>query len=469
MNPLLNRSLVFLLTLGTVSSAMTAQELGHGKESGVTRELFQSEGKEDPPGVVNQRGVESLSQLALQLSLDRSWLTGDVLKGFDTMSLRLNEIFAGAPNFIEVEGKLYRLVLEKVGPGWHNFGPRSNYLVFLNHEAYDKLGENYALAFENGRERIISLEDLKKNAAISLTLQDITPDERPRDRRGVVGLESTIQLGKVRPKFRSERALDIGKLLAGNKIIQKSCEYVSAPIACSNGVPVCASGSASPYFLLSALMIKVDNEGAFKGNPEVELYPLRINPYSPYGGSTDVRTDWQFDGRYVTDPSGRYVYLPDVNNTWQWYYLNNGLALFPSNLSNEWVGTLVENDDDRGRLNIDRNRSNTIKLPVGTIVSHIFDNLDFLKGLSLVITLGFLNDSDDLWYPSLAVNNDLFCSSGVGQPLPYTYYLSGDEWDMQGYFACIDPACVPDPCGGDPCCGDPCCGDPCCTGTGICN
>lgn len=413
--------------------------------------------------MLNKKDIESVRQLAQQLSSDRSWLTSEVLKGLETMSLRLDEVFTEAPRFIEVDKSLYRMAVEKVGPGWKDFKPGSKYLVFINHEAYNELGEDHALAFEDGKERTITLEDLKNTAAISLTLQDTTPDEQPRHRQGIVGLESAIHLGQVRPQVRSERSFAIGKLLAANETTQ-SCSYTSAPTSCSNGVPVCASGS--PYFMVSGIRIRIDREGAFKGDPETELFPMRINPNSPYGGSTDIRTKWIFDGRYVTDTAGQYVYLPNVDNTWQWYYINGGAAIYPAALSNEWVATLVENDDDTGRLELDNNKTNTIKLPVGTIISKIFDGLDFLRGFDLVISLGFLNDSDDLWLPSLALDNNLFCSSGVGQPFPYTYYLYGNEWDMQGHFACIDPTCVPDPCAGDPCCGDPCCGDPYCGGGG---
>ena len=461
---ILKKGFVLLLTLGTVSSALAAQEPAPTEM--IDRQLIQSEGKEDPPGVLNQHNINALKQLAAKLSSDRSWLTNDILKGFDTMSLRLDEVFAAAPMFIEIEGELYRLLLEKVGPGWQSFKPDSKYLVFLSHEAYDVLGENYALAFEEGKERTIDLTDIEKTAAISLTLRNITPDEQPKGLKDVVGLESEIKLGKVSPKLRTERDFDIRKMLSGSQAAESSCSYISAPTGCSNGVPVCASSSATPYFMVSGIRIRIDNEGAFKGSPETELFPMKINPNSPAGGSNNLRTTWIFDGRYVTDTAGRYVYLPDVNNTWQWYTISDGVAVFPSNLSNEWVGTLVENDDITGKLEIDKNKSNRIKLPIGSVIAMIFDGLDFLKGFSLIISLGFLSDSDDLWQPSLALDNNLFCSSGMGQPFPYTYTLYGEEWDMQGHFACIDPACVYDPCAGDPCCGDPCCGDPYCGGCG---
>src|SRR5262249_44574023 len=155
------------------------------------------------------------------------------------------------------------------------------------------------------------------------------------------------------PHFRGPKDQKLSDLA---NVVQAStsCPYLSAPTACSSGgVPICSSGSASPFFVLTRLMIKTDHEGLFKGNPEAELFPLRVNPASPIGGSSDVRTNWIFSGRYVTDLAGRSVYLPNVNNNDQWYAVSgDGLALFPARLSNAWVGTLVENDDDAGLLEL---------------------------------------------------------------------------------------------------------------------
>jgi hypothetical protein len=148
--------------------------------------------------------------------------------------------------------------------------------------------------------------------------------------------------------------------------------------------------------------------------------------------------------------AGRSVYLPDVNNNNQWYTVSgDGLALFPANLSNAWVATLVENDDDTGLLELDRNRTNPIKTQFTYDSTKQFDFFDLLKGVAqLVLTLAFQSDSDDLWIPSLEVNNSRFCSEGLGQPYPYNFFLDADEWAMQGHFACIDPTCVPPPFGG---------------------
>jgi hypothetical protein len=401
-----------------------------------------AEGKQDPPGVLNNAKIDSVRQLALHLSSDRSWLTKDVFKALNTMSVRVDELFSEAPQFVEVDQRLYRLVLEKVGPGWQGFNPRSSaYLIFLDHETFDGLGENYALAFQNGKERTVTEGDIEKTAAIGLSLKGATPDEGPVNRRSIAKLEQPIRLGKFQPRFRSTGAIDIGAIMA-----RKSCATELAPASCNGGVPACSSSTASPYFVLTSLLIKQDHEGTFKGNPEIELYPLRINPSSPYGGSVDVRTNWIFSGRTVTDIAGRSRYLPDVQNNNTWYSVSGGLALFPSNLSNEWAATLIENDDTTGKLEIDRDKYNPVKTRDAMVKLYPFDLFDFLKDLAnLIWTLGFLSDSDDLYVQSLEVSNQTFCTEALGQYFPYNVTFDSTEWSLRGYYSCIDPACVPPP------------------------
>jgi len=404
-----------------------------------------AEGKQDPPGTLNNAKMDSVRQTALQLSSNRAWLTADTLKNLDHMGLRLDEIFAEAPQLVKVDDRLYRIVLEKVGPRWKDFDPRtSEYLVFLDHDTFDGYGENYALAFQNGRERKISEQDIMNTAAIGLSLKGITPDEKPtaKSKSSVVSLDQPIRMGKVRPKLRSTAPINIAAIVSR----KDSCLPEAAPVSCSGGVPVCSSPNASPYFVLSSLLIKTDHEGLFKGDPEIELYPLRINPSSPYGGSTDVRTNWIFSGRTVTDLAGRSRYLPDVNNTYTWYGVSGGLALFPMSMSNEWTATLVDDDDTAGKLEIDRDKTNPVKPREALVKLYPFDLFDFLKDLAhLVITLGFLDDSDDLYTPSLEVSNQTFCSEALGQYFPYTLTFDSDEWTLQGYYSCIDPTCVPPP------------------------
>jgi hypothetical protein len=140
-----------------------------------------ADGKQDPPGVLNDVKIDSVRQLALRLSSNRNWLRKDVLQALDKMGVRVDEIFTEAPEFVKVDQKLYRLVLEKVGSGWQGFNPHfSPYLIFLDHDTFDGYGEIFALAFEGGKERLIVEEDLQKIAAIGLSLEDITPDEWPK-------------------------------------------------------------------------------------------------------------------------------------------------------------------------------------------------------------------------------------------------------------------------------------------------
>jgi hypothetical protein len=447
------------------SDRATPSQKAHLEEALMVDRLW-ADGKEDPPGVLNNVNIDSVRQLALRLSSDRTWLRNDVLKTLDKMGVRVNEIFAGAPEFVEVDQNLYRLVFEKVGAGWQGFNPHSSpYLIFLDHDTFDGYGESYALAFENGKERMIVEEDLQRVAAFGLSLKDITPDERPGRGAGIVGIDQPVRLGKVAPRFRSTKPIDIGAIV--NR--KNSCLPESAPTSCSGGVPVCSSPNASPYFVLSSLLIKKDHEDSFSGDPGIELYPLRINPSSPYGGSSDVRTNWIFDGRTVTDLMGRSRYLPDVDNNYTWYNISGGLALFPSRVSNEWAATLIEDDDTKGRLKIDRNKYNPVKKRDALINFFPFDLFDHLIStgidyVNLILTLGILNDSDDLYLQSIEVSNATFCSESLGQYFPHTLTFDSSEWGLRGYFACIDPTCVPpppeDPCGGSICCGRPGCFEP---------
>ncbi len=473
------RLMLTCLILLTSASSVRAQEVALDRETPSQDARLQealmadrswADGKQDPPGILNNAKIDSVRQLALRLSSNRNWLKIDVLENLDKMGVRVNEVFAEAPEFVEVNQNLYRLVLEKVGSGWHDFNPHSSpYLIFLDHDTFDGYGESFALAFENGKERMIVEEDLEKTAAIGLSLKGITPDERPARRTGVVGIDQPIRLGKVAPRARwaDWNPIDIGKIVSN----KNSCLPESAPTSCSGGVPVCSSPNASPYFVLSSLLIKTDHEGSFSGDPGIELYPLRVNTSSPYGGSSDVRTQWIFDGRTVTDLMGRSRYLPDVDNNYTWYPISGGLALFPSQTNNVWTATLIEDDDTKGRLKIDRNKYNPVKKRDALINFFPFDLFDHVVStginyVNLILTLGILNDSDDLFLQSLEVSNATFCSESLGQSFPHTLTFDSSEWSLQGHFACIDPTCVPDPCAGDPCCGDPCCGDPYCGGGG---
>jgi hypothetical protein len=440
------------LTLLTASSLTAAQSLAPEQLTPAQKayvlealgpDKSWAEGKQDPPGRLNNARMENVRQLALRLSSNRAWLTKDVVKTLDTMGVRLNEIFSEAPQFVNLDNRLYRVVLEKVGPGWQNFNPlTSEYLVFLDHDTFDGYGENYALAFQNGKERKIVEQDIEKTAAIGLSLKDATPDDKPLTKSDVISLDKPIRTGKVRPNFRSTAPVDIARIVSQ----KDTCLPEQPPASCYGAVLTCSTPNSSPYFVLTSLLIKADHEGLFKGDPEIELYPLLINPSSPYGGSSDVRTSLIFSGRNVTDLAGRLRYLPDVNNTNTWYNISGGLALFPSNMNRDWAATLVDDDDTAGKLEIDRNKANPVKARDAYVRILPFDYFDFLKDLfNLVITLGILDDSDDLYSPSLEVSNQTYCTEASFGQYPYLLTFDSDEWALQGYYSCIDPTCAPPP------------------------
>lgn len=464
--------MIVSLALGAVSAAALAQsavgvipQSTPGKSfPAVPLDPDYGMGEQDPPGVLAKDRLASLKKLATRLSSSRNWLTREVLQGLSRQEVYLDEVFSEAPSFIEVDGRLYRVALEKVGPAWQNFNPRTSpFLIFLNHEAYDGLGENYALSFQSGKERVIVREDVEQTAALGLTLRDVPPGDVVKDRRKVVGVDAPIRLGKVRPQLRSPKDAEIQAALGRleSATAKSTCQQEAAPSACLSGVPTCSSSNATSYFVLTSIMIKKDLEDdIFQGNPEVELFPLRVSANTPSGG-WDARTQWIFSGRTVIDKAGRSRYLPDVNNENTWYNVSGGLALFPSNGSSEWVGTLIEDDDETGRLKIDRDKLNPVKPPRQVTVQFWpFDYFQILKdnaGVILDAILGLFDNSDDLFVQSLQVDNQLFCETGLGQPFPNVYHLTGSDWEMRGYFGCVDPTCAPpppvyepptDPCGG---------------------
>src|SRR5689334_9129580 len=132
------------LTLLASASLVRAQEVAADRATPSQKARLQevlgadrswADGRQDPPGVLNDGKIDSMRQLALALSSSRNWLRDDVLKALDKMGVRVNEIFAEAPEFVEVDHRLYRLVLEKVGAGWQGFNPDSSaYLIFVDHD-----------------------------------------------------------------------------------------------------------------------------------------------------------------------------------------------------------------------------------------------------------------------------------------------------------------------------------------------
>ncbi len=311
----------------------------------------------DPPGLLTEEQLGPIAALAARLSSDRSWLLPEVLAAMARQRLRLDEIFAAAPELLVIEDAKYRIMLEKLGSGWETFNAGSDpFFVFLNHEVYDGLGEDRALAFQDGHETVIFEDDLKNSPIIGLTLAGLSPDERPRLSDSVLPLGQPIALGEIQPRL--ERGLEHR---FHGFTATSSCAEEVAPSACSGGVPVCSAGY-SPYFVLSGILFKTDHEGAFRGKPEIELFPVQLDTSSPAGG-TNATTDFMFKGISVTDIAGRSRFLPDSNSTWTWHNVSGGLALFPLDMSNEWGMTLVEDDDEPGVMKLDKTRVNTTSGP----------------------------------------------------------------------------------------------------------
>ncbi len=70
------------------------------------------------------------------------------------------------------------------------------------------------------------------------------------------------------------------------------------------------------------------------------------------------------------------------------------------------------------------------------------DRFELIKdSFTLLDILGFLNNDDDFFQPSLGATNSLFCTNALGGPFPRIFTLSSGEWEMQGYFACVNATC----------------------------
>lgn len=401
----------------------------------------------DPAGLVTSENLLSLRELAAGLSRDDAWLSPEALRALDVRHVALGELFSKTPSLVNIQGKPYRIVLEKVGVSWEGFRPGNPFLLYLTHEVFDEYGPDIALGYRGGVETLLTAAELNAAPAIALTLKESDPV--PADIR-VRSIEEPVVIGPVRP------AQDVARI--GEPEMQiaytESCSPQFAPTSCTwDGVPVCPSGSA-PYFVLSSLMIKTDREGDLRGNPEIELFPLRLDSVSYYGGVDEAITDWQFDGRYVRDLAGQSRYLPNVQNNYVWYSISGGLAIFPSSLGKEWSATLVEQDDEPGRLKVKATQINATKIfkRVVNIVETVYDvrevqYFQLIYGVARLVLdiIKMFNDGDEIYQESLGISNELFCNDGLGQAFPRNFYLDSQEWALQGYFACVNPSCVPPP------------------------
>lgn len=401
-----------------------------------------------PNAVVEPGRAQTLSRLARLLSEDRGWLTANVVDELAERGLWIDEVFSAAPAVLAADGVLYRVVLEAFGDAWKGFDPAADpYVVYLTHEVYGGLGPERVLGFRAGQRSVFLAPDFDTVAGVGVTLADLTPDEVAELRTGaaptVQPLADPIHLGPPRPRVRARVAPEALLSSGGNAVCPRELKPT-----CSAGRPACTSGY-TPFFTLDQLKIKEDHEPI--GSPEIELYPVRVDLQSAAGGSTDIRTGLIFSGRTVTDFAGQSKYLPDVNSKNQWYTIGS-LALFPTNSATEFGATLVDDDSEAGRLKIDKEKINKVRVlqagaGVYTVVKQ--EKLDrfllFVAITALVDMLGILNNDDDLFVDSLGVANSLYCNDGINYSFPKSYALTTTEWEMKGHFSCINPSCTSSP------------------------
>ncbi len=411
----------------------------------------------DAPSVLKEDGLAPVTGLAAWLSRERSWLTPELLKELDKRALGLDEIFDKAPRYISVDGATYRIKLEKVGPRWGGFAPKVDpFLVFLTQEVYDGLGADQALGYRNGEEVILFASDFDKLPAIALTFFRLTQDERPAAGERVIDLcakqTKTIALGKARAALAPKpdgRPTPGGLNFARPSHAAKDfCEPEVAPTSC-NGIQLVCPATYQPYFVLSGLRVFDNHEGCcFHGDPEIEIYPLRIDSVTGAGGQPNATTQLVFSGRNIIDVAGRSRYLPDVDDGGGLYSMN--VALLSTNMTSQFAGLMVEDDGQAGKLETSSTNINVSKLlDTGFQIYQDIRNMDrfelIVDAFNLLDLLGLLNNDDDMFQPSLGATNSLFCNNALGGSFPRVFTLSSNEWEMQGYFACVNANCVPPP------------------------
>ena len=341
---------------------------------------------------------------------------------------------------------------KKVGDRWGGFvAGRDPFVVFLTHEVYDGLGDQQALGYQKGEEIILFASDFEKLPAIALTFFQLTQEERPAAGERVFDLrgKQTIALGKARAALASKpdgvTPAQLGRVARAAKDI---CEPEVAPTAC-NGINLVCPATYQPYFVLSGLRVFNNHEGCcFHGDPEIEIYPLRIDSITGAGGQPNVTTQFVFSGRNIIDTAGRSRFLPDVDDGGALYSMN--VALLSTNMASQFAGLMVEDDGAAGRLETSNTNVNVSRLlDTGFQIFQDIRNMDRFELLkdsfTLLDILGFLNNDDDLFQPSLGATNSLFCNNALGGSFPRVFTLSSSEWEMQGYFACVNANCVPPP------------------------
>jgi len=405
----------------------------------------------DPPGVLNSHDLTAVTDLAAKLSEQRSWLTPEVLATLDERAVGLDEVFDRAPRFVSVDDALYRIKLEKVGELWDGFaGQDAPFVVFLTHEVYDGLGDDRALAYQDGEEMILYASDFEKTPAIALTFFKATQDEwvAPDVLAAAPSALEAIPLGEPRPEIVFHPHVSIPPLMPTTSAVRNlaadsHCAPEVAPTSCS-GTTIRCPVDYNPYFIVSGLRVFENHEGCcFHGDPEIEIYPLPVDSMSGVGGVNNATTPFVFSGRTIVDMAGRTRFLPDVDDGGSLYSMN--VALIPSNSTSQFVALMVEDDDDPGRLVVDNELNVGQLLDAGMVIINISRNMNrfFLFELfgALLDLIGVLPNNDDLFQPSLGATNNLFCTNGLGGSFPRNFTMSSSEWELRGYFACVNPTC----------------------------
>jgi|GEM_PF-3139050 len=455
--------MVFLLVSGLIISIASAQENGLKPAAGTASTNNGSldikpldnpysdpreDAADDPEGLVDEYELIQFSTMANILSKDRRWMTGEVLSTLDTLSLRLDEMFGSAPRSFEKEGVSYEIKLEKVGDLWGKFNPKSDpFVVYLTQELYSGLGDYSVLAYQDGAEISLLEEDFEKLPAIAISVASVALENLPLTRNlSSARIGDEIRFGHVRVDINRpnvDPGGDIAARLGLRALVdnRSTCQFQTNVTSCSGGTPVCSNGGEA-HFVLNSALIKTDREGAFKGNPEFEIFPLSELGSVP-GGSQAPTTTMIFSGRNVTDAVGRNRFLPDVNNTNFWYNISGGFAVSPMEMSSQWFITAVEQDDGTGVLRTsDTSFRMVLFNNLGNIVSLVksFSVVKFLRTLFNLIRGLIAGDGDDIFRDAIGVTSSLACANGLnGAQLT----LNTQEWNARGVFQCFNVGCVP--------------------------
>lgn len=415
----------------------------------------QDDNYNDRVSIVDESELPAFSELAKSLSADASWLTPETLDELEAINLNLSEVFEGMPNLLSKDGAFYTIRLEKIGD-WSAFS--GEYVVYFTHETWQPMNPERALGFINGKRKHFTEEELGAYPAIAIAMQQTDPDTyhhfEPLDYVGqIVAFDKVDEagvaepflinpIGEYFPELRSNLRISSERNWKGQEQLDKAT-CIKTVQSCTNGKPGCANS----YFFLTGIKIKQDHEGLFKGGPEVDLFVQAPGVASSGTFSRYPTTNFIFSGRYVNDASSRTVYLPNVRDINKWYSISNGgVALFSTSTGNEWPLTLIENDTTAGEMNFGSDqqfKKKVFKEATSYVLKNFFCASDpFLAAAKFLIGV-FWDKGDDLFKDTIAITDDLLCSSGIGGTSPRIMTLTTSEWEIKGYLGCLDTSCTP--------------------------